>query len=300
VTFGSVFLEIVFGDCTRLPRAGEEVYNEIFGFSVGGSVVTAALAARDLGASVALTTTLGDDLGSRLAEEVTLQAGVDLSRCQRAPGRAAGVTVVLNFDDDRGFITHLPPRPPGTLGGCEHLAQALAGARPAWCYLHGAAGMVPVLHQARALGSRVAVDTSFEQVETSPDLVAECAHLADVFLSTETELVQLTGAGGLAGAISVAGTWGPRLAIKRGAAGAVAVEGGKVAEVSEGLKDTVVVDRTGAGDAFAGALVAALALGSGFRDAVAAGNTAGSVTVGRLGSVGELRRYRGAPEWNWL
>ncbi|MGD0810631.1 MAG: PfkB family carbohydrate kinase [Acidimicrobiales bacterium] len=48
-------------------------------------------------------------------------------------------------------------------------------------------------------------------------------------------------------------------------------------------------DRTGAGDAFAGAVIAKLLRGAGFLEAVAAGNTAGSEAVSRLGSAGEMR-----------
>ena len=51
----------------------------------------------------------------------------------------------------------------------------------------------------------------------------------------------------------------------------------------------VVQDRTGAGDAFAGAVIAKLVRGAGLLEAVAAGNTAGSEAVARLGSAGEMR-----------
>jgi len=59
-------------------------------------------------------------------------------------------------------------------------------------------------------------------------------------------------------------------------------------EVTEGVKQVRVRDRTGAGDAFAGALIGALCRGASLTEAVAAGNAAGSDTVGRLGAVGEV------------
>ena len=77
--------------------------------------------------------------------------------------------------------------------------------------------------------------------------------------------------------------------MKRGPAGAIAAEADQVNEVTEGLKDVQVMDRTGAGDAFAGALIAKLVRGAGLLEAVAAGNTAGSEAVARLGSAGEMR-----------
>ena len=38
ISFGSVFLEIVFGQMDRLPTPGEELYVDPFAFSCGGAV----------------------------------------------------------------------------------------------------------------------------------------------------------------------------------------------------------------------------------------------------------------------
>jgi sugar/nucleoside kinase (ribokinase family) len=54
------------------------------------------------------------------------------------------------------------------------------------------------------------------------------------------------------------------------------------------VRDVVVQDRTGAGAAFAGALLGSLALGLDVMAAVEAANTAGSSAVARLGAIGEV------------
>ena len=51
-------------------------------------------------------------------------------------------------------------------------------------------------------------------------------------------------------------------------------------------------DRTGAGDAFAGALLASLCQGASMTEAAVAGNAAGSRTVSVLGAVGEVAMDR--------
>ena len=68
----------------------------------------------------------------------------------------------------------------------------------------------------------------------------------------------------LAGAIAPAEDWCPWLIVKRGPKGAIAVDRGQATEVSEGLLDVMVRDRTGAGDAFAGALSAKSSVGQAF------------------------------------
>jgi ribokinase len=58
--------------------------------------------------------------------------------------------------------------------------------------------------------------------------------------------------------------------------------------VKDGVAVIQVADRTGAGDAFAGAMIAALARGAPLPEAVVAGNAAGSEAVSRLGAVGPV------------
>jgi sugar/nucleoside kinase (ribokinase family) len=288
VSFGSVFLEIVFGHCERLPLPGEEIYIDSFAFSCGGAINSAVAASR-AGAVAGLASLLGDDLGSRLVEEHCACEHVDLSPSERVSGPIAGITVALNFNGDRAFISHMPPKPPGQGAEVKRWAEVLRRVRPAWCYLHPGPGVAELMAVAATTGTRVALDTNFGEIDAFAQTVVQCAKLADLFLPTEEELLRLTGAADLPSGIAVAGAWCPRIAVKRGGEGAIAYEEGRATEVTEGLLDVVVQDRTGAGDAFAGAVIAKLVRGEGFLEAVAAGNTAGSEAVARLGSAGEMR-----------
>lgn len=287
ISFGPVFLEIVFGHFDGLPRPGEEIYVDPFAFSCGGAITIAVEASR-AGASAGLATLLGDDLGSRLVVESSLREGIDLSPSQRVSGPVAGITVVLNFDGDRAFISHMPPKPAGIAPDVERWLEILRRVRPAWCYLHANEKVPGLLREARPLGTRVALDLNFGAIDRCRDEVIDCARWADVFVPNEEELMRLTRSEDLAGAVALAGSWCPWLVVKRGPAGAIAVEDGKPTEVTEGLEEVVARDRTGAGDAFAGAMIGSLVRGAGILEAVAAGNRAGSRAVARLGAVGEM------------
>jgi sugar/nucleoside kinase (ribokinase family) len=291
IAFGTIFLEIVFGDVPSLPAPGEEVFADEFAVSCGGGAVTAASAASRIGASAGMSTLLGEDLGSRVVEEYCHRAGVDMSASQRVTGPAAGITVVMNYAGDRAFMSYLPPRAQTESREHERWLEVLHQERPAWCYLHAHRGMAGLIREARDLGIRVAVDVALNDIAADPAAVLACARLADVFLPNSEELLRLTGATSLAAAIGIAVSWGPPVVVKRGASGAiVAGQPGRVGqtEVTEGIKRVRVRDRTGAGDAFAGALIGALCQGASLTDAVAAGNAAGSDTVSRLGAVGEV------------
>ena len=70
ISFGPVFLEVVFGRFDQLPLPGEEIFIDPFAFSLGGAITIAVTACQG-GVSAGLATLLGDDLGSRLAEEAS-------------------------------------------------------------------------------------------------------------------------------------------------------------------------------------------------------------------------------------
>ncbi len=286
ISFGSVFLELVLGHVRELPRPGEEVFSDDFGISCGGAVTSAGAAVR-AGARAGVCTMLGDDLGSRVVAEYCTRAGIELSPSARVPGKSAGVSVVLNFDGDRAFVTHLPPRPAGEQPAVELWREVLHRERPRWCYLHVGEGVTGFLRDARELGAKVVLDVSLGD-ERYREAVADCVPLADLFVPNEAELLRLTGAGTIERAIAAAARWGTPMVLKRGAAGALIVSGGRMTEVTDGVRQVRVRDLTGAGDAFAGAMIAALLHGAALTEAVAAANAAGSAAVRRLGAVGEL------------
>jgi sugar/nucleoside kinase (ribokinase family) len=292
ITFGTVFLELVLGHLPELPRPGEEVFAEEFAVSCGGGAVTCASAAARAGIRVGLCTILGNDLGSRVVLAHCEHAGIDVSPSLRVSRRSAGITVVLNFDGDRAFITHAPPRSVGGQPEADRWRDVLLRERPRWCYLHARRGVPGVMHAARSVGTKVMLDMSLAD-ERERDLVAQCVGLADVFVPNEAELRWLTGAQTLESAVSAAKAWGTPVVVKRGAAGALVVDGGTVAEIRDGVQPVRVRDLTGAGDAFAGALIARLLRGTPLARAVVAANQAGSEAVGRLGAVGEVEMELG-------
>lgn len=287
IAFGQLFLELVFGHVPRLPGPGEEIFTDEFAISCGGSV-TIADAARSTGASAGICALLGEDLGSRVAEQHCLDRGIDLGATRRVAGSSAGITVVLNFDGERSFVTHVPRRPAGEVPELERWHAVLDEVRPTWCYVHAGPGVADLLRRARALGTRVALDLSFGSIERDRDAVVECAGLADVFLPNEAELARLTATASLDEAVRVASRWCRALVVTRGPDGALVAGPDGITTVTVGVRHVEVRDRTGAGDSFAGALVGALVGGAPLLEAVAVGNAAGSAAVGRFGGVGEV------------
>jgi len=299
ISFGLVFLELVFGQLDRLPGPGEEVFSDDFAISCGGAV-TSATAAADGGVKAGLCTMLGDDLGTQVVTEHCAAVGVNLAPSVQLEGPAAGITVVLNFDGDRGFVTHLPPRVISDRAEIERWRTVLRRDRPAWCYLHAGRFVPDFLREARELGCKIMLDTALGDArdQRTRDVVIECVGMADVFVPNAAEVLELTGSASLAEAVRAASGWGARLVVTRGAAGALVTgEDGSVTEVSDGVRDVQVRDLTGAGDSFAGAMMAALIGGASMVEATAAANAAGSLAVNRLGGVGTVNADGAGAGW---
>jgi sugar/nucleoside kinase (ribokinase family) len=289
IAFGAIFLEMVFGTIPALPGPGEEIFTDQFAISCGGAI-SVACAARSVGATSALATVLGEDLGAKVAGAHCAKIGVDTSVSRRVAGSTSGVTVVVNFNGDRSFISHLPDH--GVLSrDASWWPDVVRARRPKWIYLHARESALPVIREARRMGCLVAVDTELGTVTRAPDVVLECAAAADVFLPNRRELSRLSGTDDLGRSIARIATAGTTIIVKEGAEGAVIADGTGSQRIVTGLHDVEVEDRTGAGDAFAGALLGSLARGLDVVSAVEAGNAAGSQAVARLGAVGAITGY---------
>jgi sugar/nucleoside kinase (ribokinase family) len=287
ISFGTVFLELVFGQLDRLPGPGEEVFTDEFAISCGGAVTSATAAAAG-GAKAGVCTRLGDDVGSQVAIEHCAEVGIDLAASIQVAGPTAGITTVLNFAGDRGFVTHLPPGRWGGQAERDRWLEVLRRDRPAWCYLHAGHGIPAFLREARRLGCKVMLDISLGD-EREGEVMIDCIKLADIFVPNSDELFRLTGAVAIEPAVAAASAWGTQLVVTRGAAGALVTHGdGTFTEVTRGVGDVRVKDLTGAGDNFAGALIAALLAGAPLTGAVVSANAAGSKAVGQLGAVGQV------------
>ncbi|HEY0364349.1 MAG TPA: PfkB family carbohydrate kinase [Solirubrobacteraceae bacterium] len=248
---------LVTGDVT--PRFGQAEQDVSARLTLGGSAAIFAAGAARLGLRTAIAATVGDDDLGRATRAMLAARDVDVGAVAVDPSRPTGLSINLQRDDDRAILTDR-----GAIPALD-VAAAVAAVQRGVRHVHLASVfLVPALAQhggallaaARRAGATVSVDTNFDPsgAFAAPVWLRD----ADVLVPNEAEALALAHGGEedlLAAARDLA-SGGALVAVKRGAAGALAVRGNEVVEVP--APAATGPDSVGAGDAFDAGLVWAL------------------------------------------
>jgi ribokinase len=278
VVVGSVNLDRV-QRVRTLPGPGETVHGRSFDTFHGGKGANQAVAAARMGAAVAFVGAVGDDeAGGRLRAALAAD-GIDLAALRSFDG-PTGFATILVADDGENVIV-LEAGANGRLRPDDLDAAAFRGAAVALFQLEVPHDVVRRgLELARAAGARTALNAA------PPDGAAALPpELIDLLIVNESEAATL--APGVAAddpdaLLAALGDRYPTVVLTLGAAGVAWRAGAEHGR--RPARAVRVVDTTGAGDTFAGALAAALADGTAWTDALDRATVAASLCVGRPGA----------------
>lgn len=292
VVAGSLNMDLV-GHVARLPTWGETVMGEGFARFAGGKGGNQAVAAARLGAPVAFAGAVGNDpFGSELRDGLRAE-GIDVVQLQVMAGEATGCALIHVRPDGENAISVLP--------GANRKAPAPPSVWPAaWRSLLLQLEIPLATNLAWAQAARSAgVPVALNAAPMAPGLDDLLRHV-DLLVLNEGELQRLVGAPVPPDqALLAAAARGPsRVVVTMGAKGCLAREGEALLRLRGRAVD--VVDSTGAGDTFVGALMASLWQRLGFADALSRANAAAALSCTRPGARGgmptadELQAWRAA------
>ncbi len=262
---GSANLDLVAGT-PRLPGPGETVLGHSYAEHAGGKGLNQAVAAARSGASTAFVGAVGDDAAGTRLRDVLAADHIDAARL-RTVDAPTGRALIAVDDSGENSIVVVPG------ANATVTAETVPSCRVLLAQLE-----VPVeavgraLLSARAHGA-ITVLNPAPAAEVPGDVLAAC----DVVVPNEHELELIGGADALLAAGCRA------VVVTLGGAG-VAIHDG------HGLRrrsafEVEVVDTTGAGDAFSGALAARLAAGDDLDAAVTWAAAAGALATTVPGAV---------------
>lgn len=245
----------------RIRRAG----GGDSGWQAGGSATYAAVAAARAGAgrcSVGLLGVVGEDFPVE-GEMRLREAGVGLAGLERRSGATFRWEAAYGEDpDDRQTLNTWP----GVLGGAAAEVPKAWEQGPVAALLLGCDDPVKQRHFREVFpkAGLVVLDTMRMWIGGARDALLDLVRSVDLFLLNDAEARVLVGGGAgddaeaLAAGVLALGA--RRVVVKRGSNGALYADGRRMVAVSAvPLAAGELVDPTGAGDAFAGALCAATA-----------------------------------------
>ena len=268
VVVGSVNLDLV-ARVDRLPGGGDTVRATDYRRVPGGKGANQALAARRLGADVALVAAVGEDDAGTEALDLLAADGVDLAGVRPVPDASTGIALITVDDAGENTIVVVP----GANARLAVTAADLAGADAVLCQLE-----VPV-ETVAAAAAAAPVDALF-CLNTAPPGPVPAAVLdrADLVVANRAEHAEMDGLDRVR-----------MVAVTEGADGAVLLEAGR--QVARAMPPPVTaVDGTGAGDAFTAALVVGLLGGLDRAAALRRACVAGAVAASRPGAQPALPR----------
>lgn len=250
------------GACTISMRFGDKIPYESATFVPAvGNASNAAVAAARLGLSAALRSYVGDDIYGRECLEVLARENVDTSFMETEVGKNTNYHYVLWFEDERTILVKHEE--------FSYSAPALSES-PSWMYLSSLAANSLPYHEALAqlLSKHPSTKLAFQpgtfQMSQGYEALKPLYERSDLFFCNKEEAARilknderdiralLTSMHGL-GPKTVIITDGPR--------GAHAFDGDRMLTVPMYPDIAPPLERTGAGDAFASTITAALALG---------------------------------------
>jgi 2-dehydro-3-deoxygluconokinase len=277
--------------------AGEPNYLQGFGGDTSNAIIAAARA----GARCAYATRIGADAWGDALLALWSREGVS-TRCVERDGAAPTAVYFVTHGKSGHQFSYLRAGSAASKMDVAFLErgskEAIAGAK--WLHVSGISFAISAnacdtvfaaIAWARARGVKVSLDSNLRLALWPLDRAKACLQhaisLCDLFLPSYDDVMTLSGLSAPEEIVKWAHDWGARaVVLKLGQEGVLASDGEGAFRVA--AHTVSAVDATGAGDCFAGNLLARLAAGDGLHRAVIYANAAAALSVQGFGAVAPL------------
>lgn len=288
---GELNIDLILNQIHGFPEIGAEKVAENMNFTLGSSSAILASNIAALGVPTSFCGLLGqDNFGDFILKELK-EKNVDTRFVGRSENHKTGITVVMNYDQDRANITYC-----GAMNvlSMEHIPWENISE---FSHLHFSnyflqPGMKPFIveffRKAKEEGLTTSLDLQVDPEGKWDFDYKNCLPFVDVFLPNESELLNLSGKNNLDEAIEIIKSYTNILALKLGD------KGGRVVTKLEDITikpylNEKYKDAIGAGDSFNAGFLKKFLSGASLKDCLDYANLTGSLSTTEAGGTGAFR-----------
>lgn len=284
LSIGRIYSDLIFTGLSGLPVLGREIFANGLTISAGGGAYITAAHLQNLGRETALVARLGvDPLSAQTGAEIKA-SGVNLRFVECSLEAGPQLTAVTVVGEDRAFLTkRAGSARPSTLEAAVAWSHARHLHIAEYETLHEIPDLITL---ARKHALTVSLDPSWDAgLIYDKNLLATCSGV-DLFLPNREEAEAITGLPDPQEALAQLAQHFPHVVLKDGARGAWLATQGEMLHVP--APPVNVIDTTGAGDAFNAGFIHAWLSTADAGACLAAGITAGSLSVQATGGASVL------------
>lgn len=302
VVIGATYVDMAIR-CRQIPSAGQNVIGSALSYTPTGPGPNQAVQAALCGCQVHLVSKVGGDVFAQMAKKILAESDVNTEHLFAAPAKNTGIVVTLvDAIGENAVCTYAGANLALVPQDIQAAEQAISEANV--CLIHGGLpqdAIVAAVRCAQVHGVKVILNPArpisagssrkHTRADRGADLPAEYFQ-ADILIPNLDEAAEITDQE--SANIHTAKLVGSEL-VARGAHAAVITMGKRGCMVVDRngadhipAFEVKLVDQTGRGDAFAGALAAYYTIKSDIREAVKFASAAGALACTKFGSIEAL------------
>jgi len=288
LVIGELNVDILLNKVKGFPVIGQEILADEMTFTLGSSSAIFAANLASLDTSTAFCGIVGQDIFGRFILSELEKKQVDTQLVVVSGEHQTGLTMILNYEQDRANVTHC-----GAMNHL-HLKDIPTQDFSHYGHMHLSSyflqkGMqkdiVQLFKTAQDKGMSTSLDIQWDPANQWDFPYKACLPYVDFFLPNEAEIFALTDTKQLCDAFDVLDQYANTIIVKRGINGALAYNKGTYTEADPYLH-SYFVDAIGAGDSFNAGFISSFLKGKSLHESLLFGNLAGAINTTASGGTG--------------
>ena len=289
VAIGELNVDLILNGIERNIEIGKEIFAKDMLLTLGSSTAIFAANTSSLGSKVGFVGMIGKDSFGQLVKDSLASKGVSTEFIIETDKYATGVTVGMNYGEERAMVTHQGPMDAMTFDDINlsvfeltkhiHISSVFvqAGLKN---------DLVKILKYAKEEGITTSLDVQWDPSEEWNFDYKSILPYVTVFLPNETEITLLTHSASLEEAIEKVKPFINICVVKQGNKGSLVVQKETEPHFLSSFLNTEVVDAIGAGDSFNSGFIYQFVKGGSAYDCQYFGNLMGAINTTSAGGTG--------------